>query len=197
MSVKKRKYISLADARRLKFVDHFCQHMNAAEAIKAAGFSPNHTDVQVSRVMKSELVQAELRKRLNLATQRAKLDPSYVLNGLREIYERCMQAKPRLDRLGRKTGEWTFNPVSAIKALELLGKNFDLWAPDVVVNLNCTIDKELTQARRRAQHLPDTQAGSIPEDLQIKDITNQTQRINPGATPPKVRVSPSHDPRLR
>jgi hypothetical protein len=40
-----------------------------------------------------------------------------------EVFERCMQHKPVLDKDGNPTGEYRFDSAGAARALELMGKH--------------------------------------------------------------------------
>jgi hypothetical protein len=57
-----------------------------------------------------------------IATEKAGIDKAWVVERLRSVVERCLQAEPVLNREGNQTGEFNFNAAGANKALELLGK---------------------------------------------------------------------------
>jgi phage terminase small subunit len=156
--------------RELRFVDMFAATFNPIESAKQAGYKRENASAMASRLLSDFRIQKALQQRLELAATFENLTPSYVLRGLREIYERCMQMKPIVDKFGVPVGTYTFEPMPAIKALELIGKNFDMFSPDVVVNMNVEIDQELAGARQRA-------LTRIAGD-KIKDITDETKALN-------------------
>jgi phage terminase small subunit len=66
------------------------------------------------------------------------VDATFVVEGLKEVFNRCMQKEPVLDfdpiekKLKQKVDEegngvWQFDSVGANKALELLGKHLALF----------------------------------------------------------------------
>lgn len=55
----------------------------------------------------------------------------YVLEGLKEVKERCMSAEPVLDRNGEPTGEYRFDSSGANKSLELIGKFLKMFTDKV------------------------------------------------------------------
>ena len=71
---------------------------------------------------------AALQKTLVSAFRRSTVNREYVLAALQEVAERCMQRRPVRDANGKVLGDWTFNPASAIRALELLGKQLGLFS---------------------------------------------------------------------
>ena len=57
----------------------------------------------------------------------------WIINNLRDIVERCMEAKEVLDKEGNSLGYCSFNAQGAIRALELLGKHLGMFADRVKV----------------------------------------------------------------
>ncbi|KAF1025817.1 MAG: hypothetical protein GAK29_01679 [Acinetobacter bereziniae] len=98
------------------------------KASKEAGYSDR---ISGWRAYKQPLVQARIKF---LQEERAKelgIDAYYVLNNLKTIAERCMQAEEVKDREGNSTGEYKFDSSSAIKANELIGKHLGLFSEKV------------------------------------------------------------------
>lgn len=152
------------------FVEHYATNFNAVKAAEFAGYTPKSAKVRAFEFIKSEKIQRALQERLQLTIKKAKLSPEFVLKGLREIFERCMQFKEATDRDGKKLGYFKFEPNPALKALELIGRNYDMFSPNVVVNLNVEIDKQLAAARKRAASL-------IAVKQEIKDVTKETKDL--------------------
>ncbi len=153
------------------FIECFSETFNPEESAKIAGCKASSAAIRASEILARPHVQAELKKRLDLKVQHQKLRPAYVLEGLREVFERCMQIRPVLDKAGKSIGKFMFNPHGAIKALKLIGQNYDMFSPDVVVNLNVELDKELTIARKRASEL-------LTVKQEIVDITEETKQLS-------------------
>jgi hypothetical protein len=54
-------------------------------------------------------------------------ESAWIIARLKSLVERCMQAEQVLDRKGEWTGEYKFEPATALKALELLGKHHGMF----------------------------------------------------------------------
>ena len=56
------------------------------------------------------------------------MSAKWVLDRLKEVAERCMEATHVRDRSGKIVdGEWTFDSAGANRSLELLGKHLRMW----------------------------------------------------------------------
>jgi phage terminase small subunit len=89
-------------------------------------------------------VRAALTRARDELAERTLVTKEYVMQGLREVAERCMQKKPVLDRQGEFTGEWQFNPQGANKAYELMGKELGMFNDKVEVSGGLEPIKTLT-----------------------------------------------------
>lgn len=111
--------------------DRFCREYvidcNGTQAAIRAGYSPKTANEQASRLLANVSVSRRVHELQGKVAEKCEITAEYVLNGLREVAERCMEAKPVLDREGHETGEFTFNPSGANKAFELLGKYLKLF----------------------------------------------------------------------
>lgn len=152
------------------FVEAYAETFHGGVAAEKAGYSAKGAWNRASMLLRKPHIQQALKERLKLTLEHQKLKPSYVLDGLREIFERCMQIKPVVISGVVQKGKFRFSPTQAIRALELLGKNFNMFTPDVVVNLNIELDKELSVARTRALEL-------MKAKEQIRDITGETDDL--------------------
>lgn len=167
--------------RELAFIEHFTSSMDASGSAIAAKYSPASAGTAATGVLNRPRVIKELKKRLKLSVTYEALSPLYVLRGLREVYERCMQVRPVVDNHGvQKTDDdgnhlWQFRPQQAIRALELIGKNYDMFSPDVVVNVNIDLDNRLAKARIQAAELH--ALNNANEKNRPKDITTATDKL--------------------
>ena len=73
-------------------------------------------------VTKTHIIEALEETRQRVA-EKAEVNAAWVLRGLVEVYERCMQHKPVLDKEGNPTGEYRFDSTGANRALEHIGKH--------------------------------------------------------------------------
>ena len=73
-------------------------------------------------VTKTHIIEALEETRQRVA-EKAEVNAAWVLRGLVEVCERCMQHKPVLDKEGNPTGEYRFDSTGASRALEQIGKH--------------------------------------------------------------------------
>lgn len=80
-----------------------------------------------SRLLRNVNISAYVKHLNQLKADSIGLTTSYVLEGLMEVKDRCMEATPVLTKEGIETGDYIFNAPGANKALELLGKHLSMW----------------------------------------------------------------------
>lgn len=112
--------------------EHLAQAYLISNVVNKASKEVGYSDrVAGWRAFKQPLVQARIKF---LQEERAKelgIDAYYVLNNLKAIAERCMQAEEVKDREGNSTGEYKFDSTSAIKANELMMKHLGMLSDKV------------------------------------------------------------------
>lgn len=137
--------------KQQRFVEEYLIDLNATQAAIRAGYSERTAySIGQENLTKPEIaaaVQVEMDKR----SERTALTTDYVLNGIREVAERCLQRAPvmvgrgedrsqLIDEEGRHV--WTFDATGANKSFELLGKHLKLFTDRVehsgAVTLNVT-----------------------------------------------------------
>ena len=121
---------------------------------------------------------------------RPEITPELLTDQLQEIADRCMQAIPVCDADGRPVGTWRFDPVSAIKAYELLGKRLGMFQPSVKAELEFAgasadakkemllelleqmlgDDPELCQRVRRHRAFRPENAPALPAPADVADL---------------------------
>jgi phage terminase small subunit len=112
------------------FVDHYVSNVhapNGTKAVRAARPGLKRPDVMASKLLSRTDVRLAIEERMRRRRERIELDEKWVLERLRSIVERCMQAEPVLDRKGDPTGEYRFDSAGANRALELIGKHFAMF----------------------------------------------------------------------
>lgn len=118
-----------------KFCLEFLVDMNATQAAIRAGYSRRTANPQAARLLVNVSVQEHIRRLRDIQTQRVNITADYVLNSLKTVADRCLQAEPVLDNEGEPTGEYRFNAAGACKALELLGKHLGLFdTPEAAID---------------------------------------------------------------
>jgi len=85
-------------------------------------------------VTKPNIVEAleEARKEVTIQAQElAVIDKAFILTGAKELFDRCMQHTPVLEKVDGEwvpTGEYKFEHTGAAKALEIMGKHVNVRA---------------------------------------------------------------------
>lgn len=105
-----------------------------AQAYKEAGYNVEN-DISAksagSRLANRKAVVtriAELKERKAVVIANTTgLSKTWVIDNLRAVANRCMQAEPVVDHEGHPTGEYTFNASGANRALELIGKELGMF----------------------------------------------------------------------
>lgn len=106
--------------KQQRFIDEYLISLNATQAAIKAGYSVNSAKVQGHRMLTNDNVQEIISQATKKRSEKVEVTKEYVLTNLKSIVERCLQAKPAVDKEGNETGVYKFNPAAANKALELL-----------------------------------------------------------------------------
>lgn len=117
-----------------RFADEWLVDGNATRAYKAAGFRAKNDDVAKAcgaRLLASANVAAYVAAAQEKASKKLGLTREWVLGGLKQNFERAMQAEQVLDSEGMPTGEYRYEGAVANKSLELVGKSLGLFAEKV------------------------------------------------------------------
>ncbi len=117
------------------FVKEYLVDLNATQAAIRAEYSAKTAyRIGAELLQKTSVAKAIAAEQAKRA-KRTEIDQDYVLNGLKTVAERCLEAVPVLDAYGKETGQWRFNAQGANKAFELLGKHLGMFT-DVNLNIN-------------------------------------------------------------
>ena len=114
------------------FVREYLTCLNATEAAKRAGYSPNTAGAIGAENLKKPEIKQAIDAAMSERQQRTAITADYVLHSLHEIAQRCMQKSPvmtkgeqAIDEEGRHL--WTFDARNAIRALELIGRHMGMF----------------------------------------------------------------------
>jgi phage terminase small subunit len=127
MSQQKQDTADKLTPKQELFVREFLVDLNATKAAIRAGYSEktaaaigweNLRKPEIQKAL-AGLIQPKMRK-LDITTE-------YILGTIQETIERCKQEIEVLDREGKPTGEYRFDPNAVLKGCELLGKYRKLW----------------------------------------------------------------------
>lgn len=134
------------NSKQQAFVNHYLLHNNATKAAIAAGYSEATAAVAGSRLLRIVKIQQALNKKVEKIAEKVEVTVEYVLRGIKETVERCMQSAPVLDAFGRPVfvvvpghhtdacsegceqdhsklaPAYSFDPKNSLRGYELLGK---------------------------------------------------------------------------
>lgn len=123
------------------FADEFLIDLNRTQAAIRAGYSVDTAYSQGQRLLKHVEVASYVRERMAKRNDAIFLDACFVLDGLKEVADRCMQQVPVMvfdpinkcmvqaqDNDGNNV--WQFDPHGANKAFELIGKHQGIFEKD-------------------------------------------------------------------
>jgi phage terminase small subunit len=151
-------------AKQQRFCEEYLIDLNGKQAAIRSGYSERTAEVQASRLLSKANVSARIAELKAARVERTEITADYVLTGLKEVAERCLQRVPVMEfnyemkRMVQKTdsddkGVWEFDSSGANRAFELLGKHVGVFEKDnsqkkpetVVNNVNGMATNELKQ----------------------------------------------------
>src|SRR5262245_28581808 len=133
------------------FAQGLAKGLGIGAAYEAAGYKTS--PAAATRLSKNVKIRERVKELQEAAAEKVVLTKQWVLDRLKEIVERTMQAEPVLDREGKPTGEYTFQANGANKALELIGKELGMFVDrledDVAVTLRAANDRPPEETREQ------------------------------------------------
>ncbi len=113
-------------AKQKLFADEYIIDLDPIRAYKAAYKCKDSTaKVNAYRLLENASISEYIASKQKKIEKKLELSAEWVLNNLKEIAERCMQAEPVMIRKGNEmveSGEYKFDSSGANKSLELIGK---------------------------------------------------------------------------
>lgn len=133
--------MSKLTAKQQRFVEEYLIDLNATQAAIRAGYSEKTANEQGSRLLANVSISEAIQEAQNKRAERTEITQDYVLNNIKSVVERCMQAEAVFNRDGspllieNADGDWVpafaFKEVGALKGLELLGKHLGMFKDKV------------------------------------------------------------------
>jgi phage terminase small subunit len=117
-------------AKQEKFCEEYMIDLNATQASIRAGYSEKSAGTQGAENMQKPLILERIAELRAEQSARTLVDADYVVKGLLEVHQRCMQAEAvtgRVDGQQQDTGEFKFEHSGANKSLELLGRHLGIF----------------------------------------------------------------------
>ena len=134
------------------FAHLIAKGLTPAKAYTSVGYSKGGAAQSGARLLRDAHIRARVAQLTEAVAERAiekcALDRAWVLAGLKDIHGRAIQAVPVLDRDGAETGLFKYDAASAIKTLELIGKELGMFKEQVKVE-NTHIWERLISGRER------------------------------------------------
>lgn len=140
-------------ARQQAFLREYFKDNNATQAAIRAGYAPKSAAVEGVRLLRNANISRVIEERRAELSAAAHVDATYVLSNLKEVVERCMQAKPVMifdpvekcmvqateevigaDGEYREVGVYQFDSRGANTALQALGKHIGMFVDKVDLN---------------------------------------------------------------
>lgn len=114
-----------------RFIEEYVIDLNGKQAAIRAGYSARSAEMQASRMLSKDKVQTGLERLTDARARDTGITARFVLDGLRENYERAMQHEAVLDKDGVATGEYVWAGAVANRSLELLAKHLGMFVERV------------------------------------------------------------------
>lgn len=175
--------VSLIDSSRISettFIEKYLELLDPVDAVEAAllednpdfladGAKPDDLRKIANGLLSRIPVVESLNTRLTEAIQRQQYTTAqWVLEQAREVFERCMQTKPIRDADGNPL-IGPFQPVPALRALDIIGKHVDVQAFKETLELEVgpNLAQAMDAARRRAEQA--AKATIEQDDAEVED----------------------------
>ena len=133
--------------RQRKFVELYVECRNGAEAARRAGYSKDTCKQIAYNLLRKPEVRAAVREHEEADERLRGEERRYVLNSLRELADRARQAEPVRNAKGRKVGVYRFDGATAVRALELLGKQEGLFREQLEVRVQAGVEELLDRVQ--------------------------------------------------
>ncbi len=127
------------NAKWESFAHAYARGETQGDAAVVSGFAPNCAPSQGCKLAKRQIIKDRVAfiksQTSKLSIERVSVSKGWVLQNLRDIVERAMQAVPVTDKEGRETGEWRFDGSVANRGVELIGKELGMFVERKVIGL--------------------------------------------------------------
>jgi len=167
-------------------------NFNKTLGLLACGYSKNYANSgRGHKLYENERIIQALKEQEDEVRVRDIVDIDYVISGLKELAERCMQAVPVLDNDSNETGEYQFNAAGAARAYDLLGKHVGAFEADNVQRQNnlalaikqeqSIIDKAIKEGAKLAlavENAPDALAYALGNEPKEDDKEDGGENVD-------------------
>lgn len=165
-------------AKQAKFVRTYLITDNATKSAQHAGFSPTNSYFSAGVAAHVQLKNNKIKSALDWCyrklEERTKVTPEWIVEKLKEIVERCMQAKPVLNKLGMPTGEYVFDSGGSNRALELLAKHLGMFVERVKLEGNPITIIQANEMQLMTPELATQKYLELIKSVDVSVLTNNT-----------------------
>lgn len=119
--------------KQMKFCEEYLIDLNATQAAIRAGYSETSARQLASEMLTKHNIQDYIAERQAALREKTLISTEWVVNRLKEISDRCMQAEPVMIRTEDgmvESGEYKFDSSGANKATELIGRHIGIFEKD-------------------------------------------------------------------
>lgn len=122
---------ALTNGKHEQFASLIALGQNPASAYSSCGYSSKGAGQSANRLLQKPEVSARV-KELKVAVSERQVEKTLVnrawlMQTLRQIVDRAMQFEPERDRHGNPSGQYKYDPATAIKAVELMGRELGVF----------------------------------------------------------------------
>ena len=123
--------------KQQRFVEEYLVDLNATRAAVRAGYKEKNAEQIAYQLLQKTSVSTAIQEAQQKRSERVQITQDYVLEGLKEITERCMQRAPVCNMKGEQVVDeegnavWAFDGKTACRAFELLGKHLGMFTDKV------------------------------------------------------------------
>jgi phage terminase small subunit len=108
------------------FCREYLVDLNGTQAAIRAGYSEKTANEQSAQLLAKLSIKEYVQSLMDERKERVDITADYVLQGIKDLTERCIQAQPVIVD-GAPTGEYKFEAGAALKGYELMGKHLKLF----------------------------------------------------------------------
>ena len=148
--------------KQAAFVREYLVDLNATQAAIRAGYSAKTAGQIGDENLKKPEIAAAVQAGMDARSERTEISADYVLMGIREVAERCLEKAPVMvgrgedrqqltDDAGRNV--WTFDSSGANRAFELLGKHLKLFTDKVEHGFDRDVAELIAQRRAKVARM--------------------------------------------
>lgn len=118
-------------------------------------------------MLSKDKVRAAVDEKLKVVEEKALVTKEYVIKGIKEVVERCMQRERVMEydhaerelvqkevwdkTAGKWIGVWEFDSAGANKGLENLGRHLKLFTDKQELNISESLSEKIKRARQRGR----------------------------------------------